>query len=151
MNAPNRPRRARRESPEQFRPEPLFDARLLEPVDVARILVDHIKRRQDFLPGAVFEDPQWMMTLELFIAAEERREIPVTSLCCASGVPPTTALRHIRKLEAKGIFERLSHPSDKRITFVRLSKAARREVERYLHSINTCGRVTDDPPLRAAH
>jgi DNA-binding MarR family transcriptional regulator len=120
--------------------------------DLARTMLEHLKGRTRFLPGAVFEDPQWLMTLELFIAAEEAREVPVSVLCGASGVPPTTALRHIRWLESKAIFERVSHPKDRRISYVRLSDAARDQVARYLMSVSSSGlTVGDDPPLRAAH
>ena len=151
MDAPDRPRRTPRIHSEQFQSEEELQPGSFEPVDIARILVDHMHRRQDFLPGAEFGDPQWMMTLELFIAAEERRGVSITSLCFASGVPATTALRHIRMLETKGIFERLPHPSDRRITLVRLSKIARVEIERYFHSIHCYRQVPDDPPLHAAH
>lgn len=104
-------------------------------VSVARELMEHARRRGQFLPDAVFQDPQWMMTLDLFIAGEEGREVSVSSLCCASGVPPTTALRHIRYLQQQGIFERISHPHDKRISLMRLAEASRGQVARYLNSV----------------
>lgn len=106
-------------------------------VSVARELVEHARRRSQFLPDAVFQDPQWMMTLDLFIASEEGRAVSVSSLCCASGVPPTTALRHIRYLQEQGVFERFSHPNDKRISLVRLAEASRGQLARYLASIGS--------------
>lgn len=152
MDAPSRSRRVatrrgqpiRREAPLFPRPDSL--------VGIAVALLEQIDRREAFLPGAEFEDPQWLMTLELFVADEEGRAISVSSLCLASGVPPTTALRHIRSLEAKGIFERSSHPSDRRISHVRLSQAARTQVARYLASLRASGLVmNEEPPIRAAH
>jgi len=104
-------------------------------VAVAQQMLDHARRRRQFLPGAIFEDPQWLMTLDLFIAGEEGREVSVSSLCCASGVPPTTALRHIRYLQAQGIFVRVSHPNDKRISLMRLAKGSRNQLGRYLASL----------------
>jgi len=121
-------------------------------VGIAVALLEQIDRRAAFLPGAEFEDPQWLMTLELFVAGEEGRAISVSSLCLASGVPATTALRHIRSLESKGIFERSSHPSDRRISHVRLSPAARAQVARYLASLRASGLVmNEESALRAAH
>jgi len=120
--------------------------------DIARTMVEQLNRRNHYLPDATLEDPQWLMTLELFIAREERREVSVSSLCFVSGVPATTALRHIRSLESKGIFERVSHPKDRRISHVRLSEAARAQVARYLLSISSgVVIVEDDMPLLAAH
>ena len=118
---------------------------------LARMLVNHIRRRPDYLPGMMVEAPQWLMTLELFLAAEEKRSVSVSSLCFASGVPSTTALRHIRALEAQGIFERMSHPRDRRIWHVRLSDGARRKVARYLIAISSGEPMDDERPLRAAH
>jgi DNA-binding MarR family transcriptional regulator len=99
--------------------------------------MEQARRRSQFLPGAIFEDPQWLMTLDLFIAAEEGRDVSVTNLCHASGVPPTTALRHIRHLQDQGIFQRVSHPRDRRISYIRLAESARKQVARYLASIDS--------------
>ena len=121
-------------------------------VAIARTLIEHARRRSAFLPGAKFEDPQWMMMLDLFIAAEEKRSVSVTSLCMAACIPPTTALRHIRYLEKQGLFERVSHPNDKRISLVRLSEAARGQVARYLISLSPTGMSgMDHPALRLTY
>jgi winged helix DNA-binding protein len=121
-------------------------------IDVAKYLMKTIAMRGRYLPGAVFQDPEWLMTLDLFIAAEEDRAVSVSSLCFVSGVPATTALRHIRSLEEKGIFERVQHPSDRRISHVRLSSRARVQVGRYLTVISRRDMSSDEePPIRAAH
>jgi DNA-binding MarR family transcriptional regulator len=119
---------------------------------LAKLIVAQLNRRKKYLPKATFEDPQWLMILDLFIASEERRDVSVSSLCFASGVPPTTALRHIRALAAKGLFERVSHPRDRRICHVRLSESARNQMIGYLVSVASGGIELDDgPALRAAH
>lgn len=119
---------------------------------LAKLMVAQLNRRRKYLPAASFEDPQWLMMLELFIASEEGRNISVSSLCIASGVPATTALRHIRALVANGLFERKSHPRDRRIYHVRLSEAARNQMIGYLVSVAS-GRIEldDGSILRAAH
>ena len=119
---------------------------------IAKSIVAQLESRSRFFPGATFEDPQWLMMLDLFIAGEEGRDVSVSSLCFASGVPPTTALRHIRTLVSKGLFERTSHPRDRRICHVRLSDTARDRMTIYLSSL-AAGRLDGDegPPLRAAH
>jgi len=119
---------------------------------IAKAIVAQFESRSSFFPGATFEDPQWLMMLDLFIAGEEGRDVSVSSLCFASGVPPTTALRHIRTLVSKGLFERISHPRDRRICHVRLSDAAKDRMTIYLSSL-AAGRLNGDegPPLRAAH
>ena len=119
---------------------------------LARILLAQMKRRGRFIPDASFEDPQWRMMLDLFIAAEEGREVSVSALCSTSGVPATTALRQIRALAAKGLFERKPHPRDRRICLVRLSSKARNQMIGYLASLTSGAFELDDgPPLRAAH
>lgn len=119
---------------------------------LARILLAHAKRRRRYIPGARFEDPQWLMMLELFIASEEGREVSISSLCSASGVPGTTALRQIRKMAAGSLIDRSPHPRDRRIWLVRLSRKARNQMIGYLASI-VSGRfdLDEGPALRAAH
>jgi DNA-binding MarR family transcriptional regulator len=120
--------------------------------ELALTLINHLHRRSRYLPDAVFEDPQWLMTLELFVAGEQSRAVSVSSLCLSSGVPPTTALRHVRMLEAKGFFERVAHPRDRRISHLRLSEGARDQVERYLNSIRSSDTEEEEesPPLRSS-
>jgi DNA-binding MarR family transcriptional regulator len=120
-------------------------------IDVARAMVELMCQRKDHFPGAIFQDPQWMMTLELFIAAEEGRSISISSLCDASGVPATTALRHVRWLESKGFFERTSHPRDKRISHIHLSANAREQMALHLMAVSTRRLSSDRAPLSAAH
>src|SRR5690606_9764038 len=59
--------------------------------------------RDEFLPGDLFADPAWDMLLDLFAARLEQERVSVSSLCIASAVPPTTALRWIRTLTEKGL------------------------------------------------
>jgi DNA-binding MarR family transcriptional regulator len=122
------------------------------PYAMARAMVGNLNRRHSFFGQASFGDPQWMMLLELFAASGEGREVSVSSLCFASGVPATTALRHIRSLVANGLCERYSHPRDRRICYVRLTDAARNQMIGYFLSVATDGHDLDEgPTLRAAH
>lgn len=66
----------------------------------------------------VISDPQYDMLLELFIAHHEGRTVLTTDLCRAAGVPATTALRHIDKLQAAGFLRRLPDSSDARRNLV---------------------------------
>lgn len=59
-------------------------------------------------------DPEFDMLLELFVAHHEQRRVCIGDLCLSAGVPATTALRHIDKLEAKGFLRRPPDPSDAR-------------------------------------
>lgn len=71
-------------------------------------------RRNDALGTPVFRDPAWDMLLDLMVAADEARPVSVSGLCHASGVPTTTALRHVDRLAALGLLTRTPDPDDKR-------------------------------------
>lgn len=71
-------------------------------------------RRNEMLGTPVFRDPAWDMLLDLVVAADERRAVSVSGLCHASGVPTTTALRHVERLETLGLLTRTPDPADKR-------------------------------------
>ena len=55
----------------------------------------------------------------------------VTSLCIASGVPPTTALRWISQMVDQGLLERVSDDSDKRRAFIALTDKSADGMARY--------------------
>lgn len=126
---------------------------------LARVLVSQIHQRRCYWPSVPLGDPHWLMMLELFIAGEEQRLVSVSSLCMAAGVPSTTALRYVRTLEDRGIFERTVHPKDRRICHIRLSADARRQMELYLVAVaapcagmaSAASAYGEPQPLRSAH
>jgi DNA-binding MarR family transcriptional regulator len=64
------------------------------------------------------------MLLDLAAARLEGNRVSVSSLCIASAVPTTTALRWIRSLSEAGIFERRTDENDARRTWIALSDGA---------------------------
>jgi len=75
-------------------------------------------RRDELIGSSLFRDPAWDMLLGLFAAHEQGQQVSVSSLCYASGVPQSTALRQIARLEAHGLIERRGDPSDLRRSWV---------------------------------
>jgi DNA-binding MarR family transcriptional regulator len=62
--------------------------------------------------------------LDLLVAAHEGRQVCVSSLCYASGVPNSTALRHIEHLDQVGLVERTPDPEDHRRAFIKATPPA---------------------------
>ena len=75
------------------------------------------------------------MLLDLTAARAEHRRVSVTSLCIASGVPTTTALRWIKLLEQAGFVERVEDDTDRRRAFVSLTEIGVESVARYFEAI----------------
>ena len=70
-----------------------------------------LRRRRDRLFGSdLFGEPAWDMLLELYAAELAQRRECVSGLCCASGVPATTALRWITLLVNAGWVTRRAGP-----------------------------------------
>jgi len=105
--------------------DPLPSPRLVRKIIAAR------KLRSRFLDGELFADPAWDMLLDLTAARAEHARVSVTSLCIASGVPPTTALRWIGQMTEAGLFERVEDDTDRRRAFIRLSDKAADGMARY--------------------
>lgn len=116
---------------------------------IARAIVAQIRSRQAYLPEVRCEDPEWLMLLELFIASGSGRQVTVSNLCAASGVPSTTALRHIGLLERNGLLIRTPAAKDRRISHVRLHERAQRRLQSYLSSIAPRWPAGNDEPLPA--
>lgn len=88
-------------------------------------------RERMFESPDLFADPAWDILIDLFIAYEEGKEISVSSVCIASAVPPTTALRWIKILEETGNILRYQDPSDARRIFISLSEASVEKLRAY--------------------
>lgn len=104
---------------------PLPDPRLV------RRIIRQRQLRARFFDGELFADPAWDMLLDLTAARAEHTRVSVTSLCIASGVPPTTALRWIGQLTEAGLFERIEDDTDRRRAFIALSEKAADAMARY--------------------
>lgn len=89
---------------------------------IAREIYAERSRRHKFLPADLFGEPTWDILLDLYIALREDRRVPTTSSCIGAHVPPTTALRWLRILEARGLVEREDDGRDGRRTFVCLTR-----------------------------
>ena len=88
--------------------------------------------RARFFNPSIFADPAWDMLLDLMAARLEDEEVSVTSLCIASAVPSTTALRWIRNLIDMGLLCRRADPTDGRRIYISLTDPAARAMSAYL-------------------
>jgi hypothetical protein len=107
---------------------------LPDPRLVRRILRQR-QMRARFFDGELFADPAWDMLLDLTAARVEHTRVAVTSLCIASGVPPTTALRWIGQMTAAGLLERVEDETDRRRVFITLSDSAADAMAKYFAEV----------------
>lgn len=102
---------------------------------VVRRMIQQRQARAKFFDAELFADPAWDMLLDLTAAKGEKAQVSVTSLCIASGVPATTALRWIRQMSDAGLFERVEDEADRRRAFIALSDRASDAMARYFAEI----------------
>jgi hypothetical protein len=118
--------------PEPSTPGAPIDPAYVRSVIRLRRLRDHFFNRKD-----LFADPAWDMLLDLFAARLEGQTVPVSSLCIASAVAPTIALRWIDSLSKQGMFVRTADPSDGRRVRVQLSEGAADLMEQYIRAVRS--------------
>nr|WP_294851694.1 hypothetical protein [uncultured Sphingomonas sp.] len=106
--------------------------------NTVRQMIRARRLRARFFDADLFADPAWDMLLDLFQAEIAQHRVPVSSLCIAAAVPPTTALRWIKTMTDDGLFVRRADPHDRRRIFVELAPAASDAMRRYFAEI---GRV----------
>lgn len=104
---------------------PLPDPRLV------RRIIRQRQLRARFFEPELFADPAWDILLDLAAARAEHKRVSVTSLCIASGVPPTTALRWIGQMTEAGLLVRVEDDTDRRRAFIALSDNAADAIARY--------------------
>ena len=112
---------------------PLPDPRLV------RRIVRQRQLRARFLDGDLFADPAWDILLDLTAARAEHTRVSVTSLCIASGVPPTTALRWIGQMTDAGLLQRVEDETDRRRAFIALTDKAADAMARYFDALGKEG------------
>ncbi len=98
---------------------------------LVRRIIRQRQLRARFFDGDLFADPAWDMLLDLAAARAEHSRVSVTSLCIASGVPPTTALRWIGQMSEAGLLERVEDETDRRRAFITLTERAADALARY--------------------
>ncbi|MEG3159345.1 hypothetical protein U1763_02410 [Sphingomonas sp. LB2R24] len=104
------------------RAQTLFDQRR----DRARSFGEHAK---------VFQEAAWDILLELFLCHEDGRRPSTTSVAYGSGVPVTTALRSLKKLQASGLVDSETDMEDTRVRRITLSPDAVHMMQRYLDDV----------------
>ncbi|WP_374441030.1 response regulator [Stella sp.] len=92
--------------------------------------------RDRHFPQHLFADPAWDMLLDLTLAKLSSKEISVSSVCLAAGVPQSTALRRLQDLEQSGLVRRRRDRDDRRRIFVELTEDAMQRILRYLSVIS---------------
>jgi DNA-binding MarR family transcriptional regulator len=109
------------------------------PLAEIRKLIRSRRLRDQFFGAGLFEDPAWDMLLDLYAAKLENSEVSVSSLCIASAVAPTTALRWIGRLTDAGFLDRRADPFDRRRAYLELSDHAADAVRRYVAAARAAG------------
>jgi DNA-binding MarR family transcriptional regulator len=78
--------------------------------------------REEELGSDLVGVPAWNILIELFKQFAGGAKVSTKSIQIISGCPETTALRIIGRLEDQGIVKRSHCDSDKRVTYVSLTK-----------------------------
>lgn len=100
-----------------------------------------LRRQRDAIVGfkGIFGEPGWDILLDLYIAARNGTETQVSSVCIEAGVPSTTILRWIGRLERDGLIYRAADAGDARRRYVRLTPEGHATMDRVLRVIATIG------------
>ena len=103
---------------------------------LAREIVRSRKRRtRVFGQAGLFGEPAWDILLGLYVAAEAQQRLNVSAVCELSGVPQSTALRWLEKLEKEGLVRRHPDPLDRRRFWMLLTERASSSLRTYLAGI----------------
>lgn len=90
------------------------------------------RQRNKLFGGELFGEPAWDILLELYAAEGTGRKLSVSGACYVSGVPSSTALRWILRLEKDGWIKRAGDPLDKRRTWLTLCDHAEKKMREFL-------------------
>ena len=112
--------------------------------DEIRQLLRFRRKREQMFGLDLFADPVWDMMLDLCLAHETQKRVSITSLCLASAVPATTALRWIKAMEDHNLLVREEDPSDGRRSFLSLAPDVEQKLQALLRERFTLPQI--EPP-----
>ena len=107
-----------------------------ELTELACRLYEARRARTRFLSVSMLGEPVWDMLLALYCFTARGKRISVSSLCFASGVPSTTALRWVGVMEERDLIKRSKDVRDGRRTYLVLTEQGTRVMQRYLRSVH---------------
>ena len=114
-----------------------IDAEILR---VAKQLYEARRRRDAASPiKSLFGEPGWDILLDLFIARKTRTALQVSSVCAGAGVPSTTILRWIARLEREGLIMRMADQEDARRRYVNLTAKGLKLTTELLNAVGPIG------------
>ncbi|HEX8643743.1 MAG TPA: winged helix DNA-binding protein [Allosphingosinicella sp.] len=123
-----------------------IDRERVRAISVSAATVRHLialrRLRGEYLPTQLFADPAWDMLLDLYVAQLEGRRVSVSSLCVASQVPATTALRWIKVLEERQLIVRHADPEDGRRVFLMITDDTADKIARFMLTVQARGCLT---------
>lgn len=102
---------------------------------VRSIIRDRAIRGQ-FFDQHLFSDPAWGILLELFAVRCEGTRVSVSKLSVAAGLPCTTVLRWLDKLQSERLIVRAQDPLDRRRVWVDLSELGSTAMRNYFEEIS---------------
>jgi DNA-binding MarR family transcriptional regulator len=107
-----------------------------ELTELACRIYESRRLRARFLSVSLLGEPVWDMLLALYCFTARGKRMSVSSLCFASGVPSTTALRWVGVMEERDLIKRSKDARDGRRTYLVLTEQGTRLMQRYLRSVH---------------
>jgi hypothetical protein len=104
-------------------------------VQLAEKLYKARRIRERFFPVYLFVEPTWDLLLDLYVAHHRSRIVITSGACIAAGVPLTTGLRWIEKLDAAGVVERSPSPTDHLLVLISLTAQSLERMDELLREI----------------
>lgn len=80
----------------------------------------------------IFAEPAWDILLLLYLADSSGGRQTIGQLAALVETPLTTVLRWVACLEKEHLVERMDHPTDRRIVFIRLTDEGRKALDAFL-------------------
>jgi DNA-binding MarR family transcriptional regulator len=114
---------------------PIASERVLAVADrggVAERVYRSRRLRDKFFPEQLFADPAWDILLLLYSLERADKRLSVSAVCESAGVPVSTGHRWVQRLVDNGLAMREQHPTDRRVSWLRLPDSTLRRLDAYL-------------------
>lgn len=112
--------------------------------EIARVIIA-ARRERDRAFGSTLSEPGWEILLDLYAAQLDGKRVNISSVYIAAGIPATTALRWIARLEAEGWVAREPCDKDGRRIFIVPTDKLSARMNAFMDALH---HWRDHPPFR---
>lgn len=104
-------------------------------IEISKALSEIFTSKSRIEGGVISEFPVWNILNEIYISSNEGRNISISDIGLATGIPMATSIRWLGVLQERNLINRWPDPTDKRRIWLKLTYFGEKCLETWLSDV----------------